>query len=92
MFLEMNGPIINRTKNHFTTRDSLGIENVATTLSRDACPVVNTVTPRPFCWAFIDWCYYGWYKNHCEEERKCREHLIWVCPKEAYSVITKYKG
>ena len=65
----MNGPIINKTKNHFTTRDSLGIENVATTLSRDACPVVNTVTPRPFYWALIDWCYYDWYKNHNEEER-----------------------
>lgn len=63
-------PVINKTSKSFTTRDSLGIEGVATTISREISPIVNTVTPRPFYWAFIAWCYYDWYQNNeCQRKR-----------------------
>lgn len=57
------GPRLNNISRNFTTRDSLGIEGVATSISAEICPIVNTVTPRPFYWAFITWCYYDFYKN-----------------------------
>lgn len=57
------GPRLNNITRNFTTRDSLGIEGVATSISAELCPIVNTVTPRPFYWAFIIWCYYDFYNN-----------------------------
>ena len=57
-----NGPQFNNTKRNFTTRDNLGIENVANALSADLCPIVNTVTPRPFYWVFITWAYWKFYQ------------------------------
>ena len=42
------GPRLNNISRNFTTRDSLGIEGVATSISAEICPIVNTVTPRPF--------------------------------------------
>jgi len=65
-----NQPTINKTKKAFTTRDSVGIESASTTISREICPVVNTVTPRPFYWAFIAWCYYDWYKNSGKNKKR----------------------
>lgn len=56
------GPQINNTSRTFTTRDSVGIEGIANTISADLCPVVNTVTPRPYYWAFITWCYWKYYQ------------------------------
>lgn len=64
------GPMINNISRNFTTRDSLGIEGVATSISAELCPIVNTVTPRPFYWAFIIWCFYDFYKNCNPEDRK----------------------
>ena len=55
------GPRLNNITRNFTTRDSLGIEGVATSISAEICPIVNTVTPRPFYWAFITWCYYDFF-------------------------------
>ena len=63
------GPRFNNILKKFTTRDSLGIEGVATSISAEICPIVNTVTPRPFYWAFIAWGFYDFYKNHRAEER-----------------------
>lgn len=63
------GPRLNNISKKFTTRDSLGIEGVATSISAEICPIVNTVTPRPFYWAFIAWGFYDFYKNHKAEER-----------------------
>lgn len=56
------GPKLNNISKNFTTRDSLGIEGVATTLQAEICPVVNTVTPRAFYWPFMVWIYYDFYK------------------------------
>lgn len=42
------GPRLNNIAKNFTTRDSLGIEGAATSISADICPIVNTVTPRAF--------------------------------------------
>ena len=66
----MSGPVINDTVKNFTTRDSLGIESVATTISREICPIVNTVTPRPFYWALMDWCFYDWYSHFPDQQKR----------------------
>lgn len=57
------GPLLNKNTNNFTTRDSLGIEGVAASISAELCPIVNTVTPRAFYWPFLVWNYYDFYKN-----------------------------
>ena len=62
------GPLLNNNSRKFTTRDSLGIESVASSISRDLCPIVNTVTPRAFYWAFMVWIYYDFYKYSGIEE------------------------
>ena len=56
------GPILNDISRSFTTRDSLGIEGVATTIQASICPVINTVTPRVFYWPFLVWIYYDYYR------------------------------
>lgn len=56
------GPKLNNISKNFTTRDSLGIEGVATSIQGEICPVVNTVTPRAFYWPFMVWIYYDFYK------------------------------
>ena len=68
------GPIINNVTKNFTTRDSLGIEGVATSIASEICPIVNTVTPRPFYWAFITWCYYDFYRN-CNPKDRTNENV-----------------
>ena len=62
------GPLLNKNTNNFTTRDSLGIEGVAASISAELCPIVNTVTPRAFYWPFLVWNYYDFYKNSGIEE------------------------
>jgi len=62
------GPLLNNNIRNFTTRDSLGIENVAASISAELCPVVNTVTPRAFYWPFLVWIYYDFYKYSGIEE------------------------
>ncbi len=56
------GPKLNNISKSFTTRDSLGIEGVSTSIQADICPIVNTVTPRAFYWPFMVWIYYDFYK------------------------------
>lgn len=68
------GPRLNNISRNFTTRDSLGIESIASSISGELCPIVNTVTPRPFYWAFITWCYYDFYKN-CEAKDRTNENV-----------------
>lgn len=68
------GPRLNNISRNFTTRDSLGIEGVATSISAEICPIVNTVTPRPFYWAFITWCYYDFYK-YCEPKDRSSDNV-----------------
>lgn len=63
------GPLLNNNSRKFTTRDSLGIESVAASISRDLCPIVNTVTPRAFYWAFMVWIYYDFYNYSGIKER-----------------------
>ena len=67
---DKKGPKLNNISKSLTTRDSLGIESVATSISGEICPIVNTVTPRPFYWAFIMWGFYDFYKNCKPEDRK----------------------
>ncbi|MBE5923593.1 MAG: hypothetical protein E7271_03875 [Lachnospiraceae bacterium] len=62
------GPKLNNISKNFTTRDSLGIEGVATTIQAEICPVVNTVTPRAFYWPFMAWIYYDFYRYSGIEE------------------------
>lgn len=56
------GPKLNNISKSFTTRDSLGIEGVSTSIQGEICPIVNTVTPRAFYWPFMAWIYYDFYK------------------------------
>ena len=63
------GPVFNTLDKRFTTRDSLGIEGVATSISAEICPVVNTVTPRAFYWPFMVWIYYDFYRYSGIKER-----------------------
>ena len=63
------GPRLNNISRNFTTRNSLGIDEVANSISGELCPIVNSVTPRPFYWAFITWCYYDYYSNCNSEDR-----------------------
>jgi hypothetical protein len=65
----LKGPRLNNISKSFTTRDSLGIEGVATTIQAEICPVVNTVTPRAFYWPFMVWTYFDFYKYSGIEER-----------------------
>lgn len=62
------GPQLNDIAKNFTTRDSLGIESVAASISGEICPIVNTVTPRAFYWPFMVWIYYDFYKYSGIEE------------------------
>ena len=61
--MEQYTPLLNDTKVNFSSRDSLGIESVFTSISANLCPIINTVTPRAFYWAFMCWIYYDFYKN-----------------------------
>ncbi len=65
----MKGPLLNNNNRDFTTRNSLGIEDVASSISGELCPVVNTVTPRAFYWPFMVWIYHDFYLNTKVEER-----------------------
>ena len=77
------GPRLNNISRNFTTRDSLGIEGVATSISAEICPIVNTVTPRPFYWAFITWCYYDFYEN-CEHKDRKADNVYKYVKKQNY--------
>ena len=68
------GPRLNNISRNFTARDSLGIEGVATSISAEICPIVNTVTPRPFYWAFITWCFYDFY-NNCDPKDRSADNV-----------------
>lgn len=61
-------PKFNITTARFSSRDSLGIESVAATISGELCPIITTVTPRAFYWAFMCWIYYDFYKNSRTED------------------------
>lgn len=63
------GPKLNYVDKSFTPRDNLGIENVATSIQSELCPVVNTVTPRAFYWPFMAWNYYDFYINSGIDEK-----------------------
>ena len=67
------GPKLNNISKNFTTRDSLGIEGVATSIQGEICPVVNTVTPRAFYWPFMVWIYYDFYKYSGIVDRNVKE-------------------
>lgn len=81
------GPRLNNISRNFTTRDSLGIEGIANTISAEICPIVNTVTPRPFYWALINWCYYDFYKNCKLEERNTNNVYKYVKRQNYYMAL-----
>ncbi len=63
------GPKINYTKRNFTTRDNLGINAAGASFQAELCPVITTVTPRAFYWAFAVWNYYDYWKNYKTSKR-----------------------
>lgn len=56
-------PKLNQFKSNFSTRYVMGIEGIAPSMSNEVSPVVSTVTPRPYYWAFFTWCYYDYFTN-----------------------------
>lgn len=64
-------PRFNQYQSSFSSRYVLGIEGIAPSMQNIICPVVNTVTPRPYYWAFFTWCYYDYYKH----EEQLRETI-----------------
>ena len=56
------GPIFNKTRKDISSRDTLGLDGVATSIQKELCPIVSTVTPRPFYWMFLNWNYYNFLK------------------------------
>lgn len=66
------GPLLNKNKTdaNFSSENSLGIEGVAASMQAAICPVVTTVTPRAFYWAFLVWIYYDFYTNVPIKEKK----------------------
>ena len=81
------GPILNDTSYNFTTRDSLGIEGVATSISGEICPIVNTVTPRAFYWPFMVWIYYDFYHNENIPEKTEKEFDRYVKKQDYFFVL-----
>lgn len=67
-----NGPRFNDLTTRFSSRDCLGIESVAASISAAICPIVNTVTPRAFYWPFMCWIYYDFYKHSGIEQHDVR--------------------
>lgn len=70
------GPRINYSHRNFTTRDNLGINSAGTSYQADLCPVINTVTPRAFYWAFAVWNYYDYWLNYRTEKKSVNDFEV----------------
>lgn len=82
------GPKLNNIYKNFTTRDSLGIEGVATSIQGEICPVVNTVTPRAFYWPFLVWIYYDFYKYSGIDDHKQSEFSAYLKRQDYFFVLS----
>lgn len=81
------GPLLNNIARNITTRDSLGIESVAASISGEICPVVNTVTPRAFYWPFMVWIYYDFYQYSGIEDRTVKSFDIYLKRQDYFFVL-----
>ncbi len=81
------GPQLNDIAKNFTTRDSLGIESVAASISGEICPIVNTVTPRAFYWPFMVWIYYDFYKYSGIEEHTVKAFDAYLKRQDYFFVL-----
>lgn len=70
------GPKINYSNRNFTTRDNLGINAAGTSFQAELCPVINTVTPRAFYWAFATWNYYDYWQNYKTDKRSLNDFEV----------------
>lgn len=84
-----NGPRLNTYIKNTTSRDSLGIESIATSMQADLCPIINTVTPRPFYWAFMCFIYYDYYKSVIVEKRDYANFDIFLKRHDYYFVLSQ---
>ncbi len=81
------GPQLNNIARDFTTRDSLGIESVAASISGEICPVVNVVTPRAFYWPFMVWIYYDYYKYSGIKDRTVKSFDLFLKRQDYFFVL-----
>ena len=81
------GPRLNKIERNFTTRNSLGIEGVASSMAADICPVVTTVTPRAFYWVYMTWIYYDFYENSGIKEQNYKEFNSFLKKQDYYFVL-----
>ena len=81
------GPILNDTSYNFTTRDSLGIAGVATSISAELCSIVTTVTPRAFYWPFMVWIANDFCHNKKMVEKTEKEFYRYVKKQDYFFVM-----
>lgn len=89
-------PAFNQHFGNFSSRYVLGIEGVAPSMQNVICPVVTTVTPRPYYWAFFVWANYDYYQ-HEELAKQSFEKLNDYISKTNYCIacgalINGYRG
>lgn len=82
------GPQLNNIAKNFTTRDSLGIEGVVTSIQSELCPIVNTVTPRAFYWPFMIWIYYDFLKYSGIEEHTVKSFDLYLKRQDYFFVLS----
>lgn len=87
--IDNKGPRLNKFTTNFTTRDSLGVESVASSISGELCPIINTVTPRPFYWAFMCFIYYDYYRSVEVEKRDYKSFDQFLKRHDYYFVLSQ---
>ena len=83
----MEHPAFNNIKNNLITRDSLGIESTVSSIAGDICPIVTTVTPRAFYWAFLTWLYNDYCVLNQFKERSLKEFSQFLRRNDYYFVL-----
>ena len=82
------GPLLNKNKTNanFSAENSLGIEGVAASMQDAVCPVINTVTPRAFYWAFLVWIYYDFYTKIGIKEKNYKNFVKYLRRQDFYFI------
>ena len=83
----MNGPAFNHIENDIITRDSLGIESTVSSIAGDICPIVTTVTPRAFYWAFLTMLYDDYCNDNQFKERTYKDFYKYLRRNDYFFVV-----
>lgn len=86
----MKQPLFNSTHKNFTKRDSLGLQNISSSIQAWVCPIINVVTPHPFYWAFLVWNYYHFYSQPQNKNASDSEFNNYVKRNDFYFVLCNH--